>query len=133
MAVAFAVILSGALPSCAIGGALAKKQSNAAAVVTLYKLFLQDATIDKAEKEIAEEQLAHWEDLKSAGAVRVGSKWLTAAELQTMRGEEERLVVEASKRAETETATGEGVRRGEQGAVPSASLPHFFLGSTTRW
>ncbi|HEX4142317.1 MAG TPA: trypsin-like peptidase domain-containing protein [Pirellulales bacterium] len=97
---ATAALLSG-VTTCAGLESLAKKQTTAAAVVTLYQLFLQNPTIDKVEKEIAREQLPHWEDLKSADAVRVGSKWHTAAELEAMRGEEERLVVEATKLLET--------------------------------
>ena len=81
--------------------ALVKKQTNAAAVVALYQLFLREAGVAQAEKDLAQADLPHWEDLKSAGAVRAGVKWLTAAELKQLSDAEEHLVVEASKLVET--------------------------------
>jgi S1-C subfamily serine protease len=81
--------------------ALAKKQTSAAAVVTLYKFFLRDPKIDSSEKTRAKEQLSDWETLKNGDAVHVGNKWLTAAERQELRTEEVKLVVEASKLSET--------------------------------
>ncbi len=84
---------------------LAKKQTTAAAAVTLYKLFLRDPKIENGEKAHAKEQLSTWEHLKTDDAVHVGNKWLTAAERQELRAEEVKLVVEATKLSQTGSAS----------------------------
>ena len=109
--------------------ALGKKQNTAAAVVTLYKLFLKDPKVAKSEKDLAREDLSHWQDLADQGAVRLAGKWLTTAELARMREEELRLTSEATKLFETdndELAVEKLLAAAR--ANPLAYIPHFLLG-----
>jgi S1-C subfamily serine protease len=85
--------------------AMAKKQTTAAAAVALYKLFLHDAKIAKAEKDLARKQLSYWENLESGDAIQVGGKWLTAAQLEERKADEKHLIAEAD--ALIDTGNGE--------------------------
>ena len=62
---------------------LAKKQTNAAGVVTLYKLFLRDPKIESGEKALAKKQLPTWENLQDR---RRGARWQQMAHRRRTAG-----------------------------------------------
>jgi S1-C subfamily serine protease len=108
---------------------LAKKQPTAATVVTLYKLFLDDVRIEKAEKTLAKERLAHWQDLETNGAMRLGGKWVTSKQLAQWRTEEQRLVDEAYRLIEIGNGQlAEDKLTAASKANPDGTTADFLLG-----
>lgn len=74
---------------------LATKQQALSTVLQLYKLFLNDPQVSEAEKQLARDRLPYWEDLASGDAVRIGTRWVTGAQLEQMEADEARLIEEA--------------------------------------
>jgi S1-C subfamily serine protease len=74
---------------------LSSRLSVASDVVKAYKLFLQDEQIAESDRKAALEQLPLWEEREKTQMVRVGSRWLTPAEVNFLKMQVERLIDEA--------------------------------------
>jgi len=75
----------------------ARAQREAWIVLDLFEAFLATNDIDEVEKAKARDELSEWQVREKNGAIRVGTQWVTPAELQHMQDDEIRLIKEAHR------------------------------------
>jgi S1-C subfamily serine protease len=98
-------------------------------VVKAYKLFLQDEQIVESDRKAALEQLPLWEEREKTQMVRIGSRWLTPAEVNDLKLQVERLIDEALRLLEVGQAQA-AIEKCVQASKldPDAIKADFLLG-----
>ncbi|WP_254510593.1 trypsin-like peptidase domain-containing protein [Anatilimnocola floriformis] len=86
-----------AFPTAAKLEVAAKRQRDAKKALALYSVFMADAKIPDEEKERAKAGHESWQRAADQSLLRLGTKWLTKAEIEKLEAEELKLFHEATQ------------------------------------
>ena len=105
----------------------AKKSHTAKEAVTAYQIFLTDPKLTNSEKKAAEAKLAQWQKKADEDMVRLGARWVPAAEEQKLKKEADDLVKAAFKAIQGHNLNGADELLKQAAKVYPEHLDSLFL------